>query len=289
MKLEINYIPLAEIIPYEKNPRKNDKAVEIVAKSIKEFGFKNPIILDKDNVIIAGHTRLKAAQLLGLTEVPVIWAEDLTEEQVKAFRIMDNKSTEYANWDMDLLKTELNDLKGMNFDLDLTGFNEIEINKLLPDETLEQELPNVEEPKYKVIKGDIYQLGTHRLLCGDSTNEQNVTQLMNGQKADMVFTDPPYGVSIVSSSSSTIGGGGLTKFKGTVGGGNIVKATTYSQVIGDETTETAKKSYEVLSKLTDKLIIWGGNYFTDFLPVSRCWLCWNKKYDEMESNTFADI
>src|SRR3990167_10369698 len=131
--MDVENIPIAEIIPYSKNPRKNDKAVDIVAKSIKEFGFKVPIILDKNNVIIAGHTRLKAAIKLGLFEVPVIWADDLTPEQVKAFRIMDNKSTEYADWNMDLLKIELLDLKNANYDLDLTGFNEIELNKLIPN------------------------------------------------------------------------------------------------------------------------------------------------------------
>src|SRR3990167_3710485 len=105
-KIKIEYIPINEIIPYSKNPRKNEKTVDIVAKSIKEFGFKNPIILDKNNEIVAGHTRLKAAIKLGLTEVPIIWADDLTESQVKAYRIMDNKSMEYAEWDFELLKTK---------------------------------------------------------------------------------------------------------------------------------------------------------------------------------------
>jgi len=126
-KLEITYVPLSEIQPYSNNPRKNDKAVDVVAKSIKEFGFRVPIILDKNNVIIAGHTRLKAAIKLGLNEVPVIWADDLTEEQVKAFRIMDNKSSEYAEWDDNLLKEELNDLKESGMDLELTGFSKEEL------------------------------------------------------------------------------------------------------------------------------------------------------------------
>ena len=155
MKLEINYIPLAEIIPYEKNPRKNDKAVEIVAKSIKEFSFMNPIILDKDNVIIAGHTRLKAAQLLNLQEVPVIWAEDLTEEQVKAFRIMDNRSQEYTGWDFELLKSELNELKDLKFDLDLTGFKLGEINNL--DKVHSEDKAWVGMPEFEK-RDDIYKI-----------------------------------------------------------------------------------------------------------------------------------
>jgi DNA modification methylase len=193
--LKIEYIPISEVIPYDNNPRKNDGAVDIVMKSISENGFKNPIILDKNNVIIAGHTRLKAALKLGLIEVPVIWADDLTDEQVKAFRIMDNKSSEYAEWDLDLLKTELEELKNLNVDLDLSGFSEVELNKLIPEET-EEHFEEPKEAKYKIQKGDIYQLGNHRLMCGDCTIKENVGKLMDGQKADMVFTDPPYSVSI---------------------------------------------------------------------------------------------
>lgn len=192
--MEIDKVPIAEIVPYSKNPRKNDKAVDIVAKSIKEFGFRVPIILDKDNVIIAGHTRLKAAQKLGLTEVPVIWADDLTEDQAKAFRIMDNKSMEYADWNIDLLKEEFKALKEIDYDLSLTGFSESELNKLLQDEDDEGELPNPEKPKYDIKLGEIWQLGNHRVMCGDSTNEQMVTQLMNGQTVNQILTDPPYNV-----------------------------------------------------------------------------------------------
>jgi len=193
-KIKIEYIPINEIIPYSKNPRKNEKTVDIVAKSIKEFGFKNPIILDKNNEIVAGHTRLKAAIKLGLTEVPIIWADDLTESQVKAYRIMDNKSMEYAEWDFELLKTELIELRDLNFDLDLTGLHEVELDKLIPDNLEEPELPDVTKPKYNVKLGDIYQLGNHRLMCGDATNEQSVTQLMNNQRVILMVTDPPYGI-----------------------------------------------------------------------------------------------
>lgn len=191
--MELVNVSINDIVPYESNPRKNDKAVDIVAKSIKEFGFLVPIILDDKNVIVAGHTRLKAAIRLGLNEVPCIYAEGLTDAQIKAFRIMDNKSSEYASWDMDMLKTELEGLKDLNFDLDLTGLSEVELNNLIPENLEEKEIP-MGEPKYKISKGDIYQLGNHRLMCGDSTNEQMVTQLMNGEKANMILIDPPYGV-----------------------------------------------------------------------------------------------
>jgi len=134
MELEIKYIKVEEIKPYENNPRKNDDAVKIVVKSINEFGFRNPIILDKNNEIIAGHTRYKAAKQLKYEEVPVLYADNLTPEQVKAFRIMDNKSQEHALWDYDLLKTEMFELKDNNYDLDLTGFSDHEINFFSEDE-----------------------------------------------------------------------------------------------------------------------------------------------------------
>ena len=126
-------IPISEIVPYNKNPRLNNQAVEVVAKSIKEFGFQNPIILDKDNVIIAGHTRLKAAQKLELTEVPVIWANNLSPAQVKAYRIMDNKSGEYADWDFDALLMEIDELKELDFNTDLTGFSTANLEDIKKD------------------------------------------------------------------------------------------------------------------------------------------------------------
>lgn len=129
-KLEIEYININLITPYEKNPRKNDSGVDVVAKSIKEFGFKNPIIIDKNNNIIAGHTRLKAAKSLGIMEVPTIKAEDLTENQIKAFRIMDNRSSEFSTWDNELLSMEFDELKTAGYDIGMTGFNLGDMEKL---------------------------------------------------------------------------------------------------------------------------------------------------------------
>ena len=181
---------LNELIPYEKNPRKNDEAVKYVMKSIKEFGFKVPIVIDKNNVIVCGHTRYKASKKLKLDTVPCIIADDLTEEQIKAYRLADNKVSEKAEWDFDLLNDELNDI----FEFDMTDFGfEFENDEEKPtQEVIEDEVPDVpEEPKAKM--GDIWQLGRHRLMCGDSTDKEQVAKLMNGKKADMVFTDPPYG------------------------------------------------------------------------------------------------
>ncbi len=189
-KLQIEYVKVLDIKPYKNNPRNNDKAVEIVEKSIKEFGFRNPVILDKNNEIIAGHTRLRAANKLKMEEVPVIRAEDLDEEQVKAFRIMDNKSTEYARWDLDLLKVEFESMQNLEF----TGFTEAEIDKIV-DPKDKFSMGN-QKPKYKIELGDVYQLGDHRLICGDSTKEETYLRLIP-KKVDIqcVFTDPPYGVS----------------------------------------------------------------------------------------------
>lgn len=201
--MELNYINISDIKPYENNPRNNDIAVDKVAESIKEFGFKVPIIVDKDTVIIAGHTRYKAAKKLGLKEIPIIKAEDLAPEQVQAFRIMDNKSSEMASWNYEALLKEIEELKLEDYTLELTGFelNEVESlfdeynpKEIQEDENfdIEGELQSIEEPITK--KGDMWLLGNHRLLCGDSTLESDVLKLMNGHKAKMVFTDPPYNV-----------------------------------------------------------------------------------------------
>jgi len=191
-KLKIEYINIDKLIPYINNPRINDKAIDKVAGSIAEFGFKNPIIIDKDNVIVAGHTRLLSARKLGLTEVPIIQVEDLTDKQIKAFRIADNKTSEFAEWVMELLKIEIEDLEDM-----FTGFDDAEFDNMMgTDKEVVEDDFVVELPNYPISKlGDIYQLGSHKLMCGDSTSESDVNVLMDGEKADMVFTDPPYGIS----------------------------------------------------------------------------------------------
>lgn len=200
--MEVINRSIDSITPYEKNPRKNDEAVKYVAESIKQFGFKVPIVIDKDGIIVAGHTRYKAAKKLKLEEVPCIVADDLTEEQVKAFRLADNKVAEKAEWDLDLLEEELSGL--MDFDMELFGFDDLiqetEEEPEAEEDGYEIEIP--EEPKAK--KGDVYKLGNHRLMCGDSTLPEDVDKLMNGISADMVLTDPPYNVNISNSKGMTI-------------------------------------------------------------------------------------
>jgi DNA modification methylase len=196
MKIEI--VDINTIKPYENNPRKlKDSAIEKVAKSIKEFGFRQPIVVDKEKIIVVGHTRYRASKKLGLTNVPITIADNLTPEQINAYRIADNRTNEEAEWDIELLKTELKDLQLKDFDLDLTAFDEDQLNNFLFEEkdglTDEDAVPETpEEPITKL--GDIWKLGNHRLMCGDSTLINNFDKLCLEQ-ADMIFTDPPYGMS----------------------------------------------------------------------------------------------
>jgi len=186
MKIEL--MAPAELVPYAKNPRKNQPAVDYVANSIKEFGFRNPILIDKDKVIIAGHTRLLAAEKLGIKQVPVIRIEDLTPDQVKALRLADNKTAEFAEWDRGLLDEELADLRGR---LDMRDFGFLDPEP----EGNEDDVPATPiHPKAQL--GDLYQLGEHRLLCGDATKAEDVQRLMAGEEADLVVTDPPYNVAV---------------------------------------------------------------------------------------------
>jgi DNA modification methylase len=193
--MNIQNVPIESITPYPGNPRINASAIATVATSLKAFGWRQPIVVDKDRVIIVGHTRWKAAHSLGMTEVPIHIADNLTPEQAKAYRIMDNKSGEAAEWDFELLKLEMQDLQAVDFPLADTGFALSEIQEIMADEIKgdEDDVPPVpEDPKVRL--GELYLLGNHRLLCGDSTKREDVERLMAGQKAGLMNTDPPYGV-----------------------------------------------------------------------------------------------
>ena len=197
MKIEI--VDINTIKPYENNPRKlKDSAIEKVAKSIKEFGFRQPIVVDKEKIIVVGHTRYRASKKLGLTNVPITIADNLTPEQINAYRIADNRTNEEAEWDIELLKSELKDLQLKDFDLDLTAFDEDQLNNFLFEEkeglTDEDAVPETpEEPITKL--GDIWKLGKHKLICGDSTKIETYQKLCGDIKTDLYLTDPPYNVS----------------------------------------------------------------------------------------------
>jgi len=200
MKIEI--ADINSIKPYENNPRKlSEKAIEKVAMSLKEYGFRQPIVVDKDRIIVAGHTRFRASKKLGLKQVPVSIIDNLTPEQINAYRIADNRTAEESEWDNELLKMEIKDLEAKDFKLDLLGFNEDQLNDLLFEEkqglTDEDEVPETpEEPITKL--GDIWKLGNHRVMCGNSVDYEDVHKLMNNKIADLVNTDPPYGVNYQS-------------------------------------------------------------------------------------------
>lgn len=200
-KLNVIHLKVSNLIAYENNPRKNDDAVDAVASSIKSFGFKVPVIVDSNNVIIAGHTRVKACKKLGITEVPCVIADDLTEDQIKAFRLADNKTSELAEWDLDKLSEEL---KFIEMDMSQFGFEDLE--QELDREVLEDEFDEneaVSENPYS-RKGDIFILGNHKLMCGDSTINDDVKKLVDGKQVDMIFTDPPYNVDYEGSTGMKI-------------------------------------------------------------------------------------
>lgn len=254
-------LAVSQIIPYEKNPRFNDGAVDAVAKSIQEFGFQQPLVVDKDYVVIVGHTRLKAAKRLGLETVPCVIADNLSEEQVKAYRLADNKVGELAEWDFELLAGELDDIMDIDmsdFGFDLEFAEDDEPTEVAEDD-YEAEVPA--EPKAR--QGDIYQLGRHRLMCGDSTSISDVEKLMNGEKADMVFTDPPYGI---NADKMTMGSGEKNFHRGD--------------------WDSERPDISIAFALAPLICIWGGNYFADVLPPTNDWLCWHKKNDGLSFSEF---
>jgi DNA modification methylase len=294
--------PLARFVPYARNPRKNDAAVARMIGSIKEFGFKIPILARSDGLIVDGHLRLKAAAEMGIAELPVILCDEWSEAQVKAFRLLANRSVAWAEWDEELLRFEFQDLAALDFDLDLTGFDEKEWEGFLEPQgtaglTEPDDVPDVPETAVSQ-PGDIWLMGKHRLICGDATNAEAVARILQGERPALLLTDPPYGINIVQTSGATVGGskpvtikgtirahgaypfGGKKNMKGKVGGGGWVDANEYLQIHGDD------KPFDPahLFGLAEHLIFFGGNYFASKLPDSRCWLVWDKN----NTGHFAD-
>ena len=259
--MKITQKKVTELIPYVKNSRTHsDEQVAQIAASIKEFGWTNPILVDGSNGIIAGHGRLMAARKLGYTEVPTIELADLTETQKKAYIIADNRLALNAGWDNEMLTIELNDLLADGFALEILGFDPKELDALLEPKVVEgltdeDAVPDVpDEPKTKL--GDIYQLGSHRLMCGDSTSIDAVDKLMDGQKADMVFTDPPYGFNYVKKSDGESIQNDGDEFAQVIHDAitNVSLETAY--ICGD--AKTAKKFLEATSSLgkPKNCIVW---------------------------------
>lgn len=277
--MDIQNVDINSVKGYYRNAKKHDtKQIKNVAESIRQFGFVQPIVIDKDGIIIIGHCRYEAAKRLRMDKVPCVRAEDLTDEQVQKLRLLDNKLNE-SEWDKDLLLEDvpLLDWDGFDIDWDLGDLDGSGGAQAVEDNP-------VEDVETRCKLGDIWQLGVHRLICGDATNMDVIGMLMDGKRADLALTDPPYGINAVSHMDNN---GDVRKGKvhGNAKNAIIPQTNEYFPIIGDNTTETAKASYAVLKAYSDNQIIFGGNYFTDFLPVSRCWIVWDKE----NSGSFADV
>lgn len=245
---QIEQVSINDLIPYENNPRANDGAVEAVANSIREFGFRVPIILDREGIIITGHTRLKAAKRLGLETVPVIRAEDLTPEQVKAFRLADNKVGEIAGWLPELLDAELAELE--NIDMSQFGFD-IEAEEEEPEV---EEVPLPENVESMTKPGQIWQLGRHRLMVGDSTKADDIQRLMDGAKADLLLTDPPYNVAVGSNDRPRSSHNNVTIKNDNMSGGAFIEFLTKAMKNADASMKPGAAFY----------IFYAGLHHTEF-------------------------
>ena len=264
MTPKIEQVAVAYLIPYASNSRTHsDAQIAQIAASIREFGWTNPILIDGDKGLIAGHGRLLAARKLGMETVPAIVLDHLTKAQQRALVIADNQLALNAGWDINLLKAEIEDLKLENFDLDLLGFDDKFLDGLLepePTEGLTDEDAVPEVPVVpKTVLGDVWVLGNHRLMCGDSTSIDAVEKLMDGVKPDLIHTDPPYGMNAVSKSS-------------------VLKKNYGTDIMGDDTPDVAKDAFRLIYGLYPdaKQIWWGANYYCSVLPDSECWLVWDK-------------
>jgi len=206
--MKIKIVAIDKVLPYENNPRKNKKAISKVADSIREYGFQQPIVVDKQMVVIVGHTRLEAAISLQLKKVPVVVADKLTTHQARSYRIADNRTGEDSSWDLEKLGIELEKLDIANYDLSLTALNTLEIDKLLNPATRNRTTdPDAtpEPPKNPVSAvGDVWIMGDHKLICGDSTDPETYVKLLGDDKADMVWTDPPYNIDYHSDAGASI-------------------------------------------------------------------------------------
>ena len=271
---KIEQWPTDRLIPYARNSRTHsDAQVAQIAASIKEWGWTTPVLVDEGGQIIAGHGRIMAARKLGMAEVPVVIASGWSDAQKRAYVIADNKLALNAGWDNDLLALEFGELEGLGFDLELTGFSLDEIDALKPVEvaaglTDEDDVP--EAPADPVTRlGDVWLLGRHRLMCGDSTSIDAVDKLMAGMKPNAVFTDPPYGI-------------GLDKE-----GQKLGKSQAYGAVLNDHNGQVAKDAFALaVSMRVPELYFWGANHYSSCLPDSSCWIVWDKQGGK--SVTYAD-
>ena len=278
----------ASLIGYARNSRTHDeRQIGVLCKSITEYGFTNPILIDGDRGVIAGHGRIMAAEKLGLVEVPCIELRHLTNEQKRAYLIADNAIGTMSGWNEALLAQELADLSGVGIEATDLGFDSAEVDRLM--ETLGVDFGKAEGdpdavPEAPVVPssrtGDVWLLGKHRVMCGDSTDRAQVERLMDGRKADMVFTDPPYGIGVVH---------GRGEYGNIVEHPDLYMAQPGKNraVLGDENTDVARKACGLIMSLNPAtVIVWGANYFASSLPDETKWIVWDKK--RPQDTTFSD-
>jgi len=271
--------PIDEIIPYVRNNKiHSDSQIKMIAASIKEFGFKNPVIVDTDNNIIAGHGRILAAEVLKLEQIPCIIADDLTPNQIKAYRIADNKLASLAEWDEEMLSLELSDLQEVNIDFETIGFDDKEAQELIDQFSDNPETEgddDVQDDVDAITKlGDLWQLGENRLLCGDSTDAGVVGVLMNSKKADMVFTDPPYGMNLDTDYS---------KLPSTKKEGN----KKYKRILNDNKIFDASFLLEYYENVKE-IFLFGADYYAYSIPQNTgSWIVWDKRVEEKFDKMFG--
>ena len=252
-KLQIVYKNVDDLIPYARNAKIHDENnINLIAGSIKSFGFNNPVLLDGENGIIAGHGRVLASKKLGIKQIPTIELQGLSDAEKRAYIIADNRLTEKSEWDKEILSLELQDLNELGIDLNIIGFNDEDLNSIIQEETpevVEDEFSEqIETPKS--VKGDIWILGEHRLMCGDSTSENDVKTLMQGEKAAMCFTDPPYGVSYADKN----------QFLNTLDRGNRVQVPIKNDHMSVD--DTAEFVYKAFCNIRDNLAEYSSYYIT---------------------------
>ena len=288
--MNIEQVKIDKLIPYARNSRTHsDAQVAQIAASIKEFGWTNPVLMDGDNGIIAGHGRVLAARVLGQIDIPTIELSHMTDIQKRAYIISDNKLALNAGWDEEVLGLEITELKEFGFDLNLTGFSTDEIDALLAPAgteglTDEDAVPDAPEAPVTVL-GDVWLLGKHRLMCGDSISIDAVEKLMNGQKADMVFTDPPYGMHLDTDWSSAKSSLKFAKEKNAIGG------KKHRQVIGDHDDFTPELINTVFAcfDYCKEIFLWGADYYAEHLPSKNdgSWVVWDKRLDESADKMYG--
>lgn len=250
--MNIEFVAVGDLKPYDRNAKKHDaKQIKNVAKSIKQFGFAQPIVIDKDNNVIIGHCRLLASKKLKMEKVPCVKMENLDDDQVQKLRLLDNKLNE-SEWDIDLLIDDIPALDFSDFDIDW-GLPEDNGDADVTEDNVPDDVPA------RCTLGDVWQLGNHRLICGDSTNPDVIEKLREGYDIDLIYTDPPYGMNAVSKSG-------------------VLSERYKTDIMNDDDNTVAIDAFNMISQMFKdaKQVWWGANYYTECLPSSECWIVWDK-------------